>query len=438
MNDTLVSYEFIRSALKKLDKFEQTAAKLGLLRAHQDVREIGRLHTNYPNARAEYDYSKYGVFLFPNDNWDEPLMYYSGLGIDHHSTMFKATCLTLAPAARDTVRLFKRSVLPQSLWLPSHLSSYAQRWDTFGVERVSAIDNGMELIAHAAILVYMLLGVIVLRMPPGRGDLKGTVERTHSTMETQFVSTLPGYVSRHERGMNPRYDYVRKQAKLKANMTVAQYLERECKYICEYGDTKHPRFRANRASVFRNGLAQAPPLLPTGRIQLRCLFSLTYQVKLLREGVEVERVKYNSPELAAAYRVYSGMVTVKLDPEDVTSVLVLVPGYIEPIEARWTTYDLPVAISQETLSVVLSRLQAKYPGVLENDEDLNYIVLNELHDLEKMSGPSTPGKTPRSDAQAATHVSATPVPSAASVGTATGAPQPDVNDLLGGSVIADD
>lgn len=438
MSDTLVSYEFIRSALNKLDKFEKTAAMLGLLRAHQDVREIGRLHTHYPNARTEYDYSKYSVFLFPNENWDEPLMYHTGLGVDHHSTMFKASCLTLAPAARDTVRLFKRSVLPQSLWLPTHLRSYAQRWDAFGIERVSAIDNGMELIAHASILVFMLLGVIVLRMPPGRGDLKGTVERTHNTMETQFVSTLAGYVSRNERGMNPRYDYVRKQAKRKANMTVAQYLERECKYICEYGDSAHPRFRANRSSVFRNGLDQAPPLLPTGRIQLRCMFALTYNVRLLREGVQVERVKYNSPALAAAYRVYSGMVVVKVDPDDVTSVMVFIPGYPEPIEAFWTTFDLPVAISQETLSVVLSRLEAKYPGVLENDEDLNYIVLNELHELEKMSGPSTPGRTPRSDAHAATHVSASPMPPSAPVSQAGGPPAPDVTDMLSGSVIADD
>lgn len=408
-NEKFVSYEFIRQSLKKLNKFEEKAALLGELRAHQDIREIRRLHTHYAGARAEYDFTKFGTWLFPNDRWNEPVLFFDGFSVDHHSTVIRSAGLTMSPAARDTVRLFKRAVLPKSVWMAQEHSRYAQNWDVFGIEHVCAIDNGKELIAHASLLIFMLLGVIVMRMPPARGDLKGTVERTQNTIETEFTSTLPGYVSRQVRGMNPRYDYVRKKAKANAKLTVAEYEARRWDYIVNgFNQSRHPRLGSSRISVCRNSYAHAPPIFPTGLIQHKTLFALTYETSLTREGVEVEKLKYNSPELSAAFLTHpGGKVVVKLDPDDVTSVLVLSPQWESPIQATWTTFDLP-PVSQELISVLLSRVAADNPGILLNETELQFAVLERLEKLQTGPVSATPGRTARSDAQAATHASSTP------------------------------
>lgn len=434
MSEATVSYEFLRTALKGIDKFEKRAALLGHLFATQSVREIGRLHTHYPGHRSEYDYTKFGIFLYPNKKWAEPVLYHDGFAIDHHSGVIRGACHTQSPAARDTVRLFKNSVLPKSLTLPANLQRYAQSWDVFGLERIAAVDNGMELIANAAILVFMTSGIILLRMPPKRGDFKGTVERTNDTVETEFVSLLPGYVPRQERGMNPKFQRMREKAAAAATLTVQEYVELRTKYITlDFNPAKHPRLGIPRIQVWRNGLEQAPPILPTGAVHLKCLFALTYEPTLLREGVTVDKLKYNSPELAAAYRVYTGKVVVKLDPDDIRSVYVLVPKFDEPILAICTTFEFQHAMPQEMWAVILKRIASQYPSAYEQDE-ISFVLPEVFNSLQEMVAPSTPGATARSDIQAATQAAALP--------KAQPLPKPvvgiDLNSMLGGEEISDD
>lgn len=122
----------------------------------------------------------------------------------------------------------------------------------------------------------------------------------------------------------------------------------------------------------------------------------------------MEKLKYNSPELSAAFLTHpGGKVVVKLDPDDVTSVLVLSPQWESPIQATWTTFDLP-PVSQELISVLLSRVAADNPGILLNETELQFAVLERLEKLQTGPVSATPGRTARSDAQAATHASSTP------------------------------
>lgn len=433
MNKKTVSYEFLRKILNKTDKFEKKAAMLGQLFAAQSVREIGRLHTHYPGHRTEYDYTKFGVFLFPNKNWEEPVLYCDGIAVDHHSTVIRGACIAQSPAARDTVRLFKNSVLPKSLTLPPSLQNYAQDWDVFGLERIAVVDNGMELIAHAAILAFMSCGIILLRMPPLRGDFKGTIERTNDTVETQFISTLPGYVPRQERGLNPKYQRMRAAAEKAAKYTVDEYIELRTKYIIEFNGSKHPRIGIPRIQVWRNGQEQAPAILPTGVVQLKCLFALTYEPTLTREGVTVEKLKYNSPELATAFRTYTGKVLVKLDPDDIRTVYVLIPQLDAPILATCTTFDFQHVMPQEMWTVLLKRIASKFPSAFEKDE-LAYVLPEVFNDLQSIVAPSTPGATARSDVQAATQ--AATLPKAREIDTSRAST--DLKSILGGADIADD
>jgi hypothetical protein len=430
MTNSIPSYEFIRTALNSIDKFEMKAAMLGELFASQSVREVGRLHTYYPGNRTEYDYTKFGLFLFPNETWNEPVLYSDGFGVDAHSTVIKGACLSQSPAARDTIRLVKSCVLPKSLTLPPKLQHMAQEWDVFGIERIAAMDNGMELIANAVALVFMMLGIIVVRVPPKRGDLKGTVERTNRTAETQFVSTLDGYVPASEKGMNPKYSRMRAGAMRKAKFTVEQYVEMRSQWVLEFNHIRHPRLPISRIQVWRNGQEQSPAILPTGRIQLKCLFALTYTPMLLREGVTVDNLKYNSPELFAAFLVYTGRVIVKLDPDDIRFVLVFVPKFDAPILAVCTTFTFDHPLPQELWAVTLKRIESQFPNASEADQ-ISFVLPQVIRDLQTMVEPTTPGTTGRKDVQAATQAAALPVVKPVPMPTPSGS----LKSLLGGADI---
>jgi hypothetical protein len=428
-----VSYGFLRMLDLGVDKFDLKCQILGMLHAIQDEREIGRLHTYYPGQRTELDYTKYGVWLYPNQNWNEPLFYQTGIGVDHTSGVVKGFTVTVDPSARDAVRLYRACVLPKSIWLPESLRHYAQHWDVFGLEVIVVVDNAMDLIANAVILMFMINGVIVLRMPPRRGDLKGKVERSHKTLDQMYFSALPGYVSAKYVGTDTRYKKIRERAKAKANLTVADFEAKVVEAALEHNHARHPDLKKPRGEVWRDGQEQSPLIIPTGSLQLRTIFALTYEATLTSEGVQAEGLQFNSREVHAAYRVHTGgKVQVKLDPNDVRSVLVFLPQLDEPIEAFLTTFDVDFPVTLELLRVLLARLADRYKGDDAWRVEIGFHVLDELQRVQSGPMSPTPGKTVRSDAQAATHAVAMPTVTPQQVHTSTNV---SLSDLLKGSKI---
>jgi hypothetical protein len=429
--DVFVSYEYIRKAREKLDKFDLACLSVGYRFADQAYRAIGRLHTNIPNGRSELDYAKHGVFLFPTANWnDEPLFYQTGNGIDDFSDLILGHTITTAPSSADAVRLFRACVLPKSLTLPENLKHKAQHWDAFGIPQLVAIDNSSDFRARSSMLMYFLLGVIVLLIPVQRGDYKGSIERLHETLFTRLIRGLAGSVPNLFPFTAPQQQRLIKAAKLKAKHTVAEYEEKLTDMENTRNHEKDRRVGKPRIQVWRDAQDVAPLILPTGRLQIRAAFSLTYSVALRNEGVEVEYLKYNSPALNDLYRVlpenHSVRVDVKLDPDDVRSVIVFAQDVFEPIEAFLTTHRIDFPLTLEMLRIIQRRLVGQgYPEFKwqENDYELVYNVVHELQ-----TGPRVPvtGVSHRRDAQAATHAAG--IPTLAPPGSVTA--QDDLATLL--------
>lgn len=434
MTQPTFSAELVRQLLKAEDKFVNKARLLGYLFATQDVRTVRRLHTWYPGQRAEFDFTKYGVFLYPSTNWNEPVLYFDGLGFDHASGVIGSFVTTTSPSSREIVRLYKRYVMPKSTWLPANLAEVAQSWDVFGLPHLVAIDNGTEFIANMATAVFLMSGTILLRVPPRRGDLKGTVERGINTMETRYVSRLPGYVAKVAAGLNPKYTKSRERAKSEARLTLQEYEHWLAEHIVEYNHEPHPRLKIPRIHVYRNGQELAPPLLLTGRMQQRLTFALTYDVLLTREGVEVETLKFNSDELHTAFRTYTGRVTVKLDPDDIRSVLVILPKYDEPIEAYLTTHSFSHCISLELLQMAIKHNQniseafGNRPVV-----ELPMQFSNILADFQQATELQISGTNARKEIQAVTQAAALPNASRTRPG-----PTPSLDELLSGTRLDDE
>ena len=295
--------------------------------------------------------------------------------------------------------------------------------------------------------MFLVNGTIILRMPVKRGDLKGSIERLIRTVEDQHVSTQSGYVARKYAGFDDRYSTVRAKAKLAANETVAQAEDKMAPYLVErlnFGP--HPQFRVPRMRVFRESQERYPLLLPCGIENIRTTFALTYFPKLTREGVQAEGFMFNSKELSAAFMTFNGTVTVKLDPDDIRTVLVILPGALASIEASLTTLDIPFRLSLELAKAVLGRVAAKHSADDGWMVDINHHFLKELEVLQTKPVEPTPGKAKASDATAAAHasnappVSASPQQADASSSSPTNQPKkvPTLAELLRGSEVGDD
>lgn len=434
-----VSAELVRQLLNGVDKFDLKLKQLGALHAIQDVRAIERLHTWYPGQRAELDFTKYGVFLYPNANWNHPVLYQDGMGVDHASGVVGSCLISASPSAADVVRLYRRLVMPKAIWLPESLRSSAQEWDVFGLPLLLALDNGADFMSNAALLVYMLTGTILLRVPPRRGDLKAVVERTQGTFETRFVSGLQGYVPRKYVGLNPRYTKQRERAMAAAKLTVAEYEKKVLDNILEFNHEPHPRLQRRRMDVYRSGLELAPPLLLTGRLQQRATFALTYEVQLTREGVQVENLKFNSDALFDSYLTYTGRVIVKLDPDDIRAVLVFVPKQTsgKPVEAFLTTFSYdegPITLELYRLTRRSHEAEMQARGRFEV-KDVPYVFEQQLERVQSFSAPSVPTTTARKETQAAVHAAALPQVQETKRGLSEGQ---SLADLLGASRLTDE
>lgn len=430
---TGVSYGFILNNIKLFNKFERMSEMLGKFYATQALRPIGRYHTYYSGYRTELDYTRFTRFLFPTEHWNEPLPFVNGFGKDHHSGVFKGYTFSLAPSTRETIRLYRRCVLPKSLWLPPHLRPYAADWDAFGLEVIVAIDNASDLTSYGASLMFLVNGTVILRMPARKGDLKGGIERGNLTVEQMHISSRSGYVPSMFSGLDPRYKAQRMKAKLSADATVAQAEDELVPFLMEYNDMPHPTLKKRRCLVHRDSQELAPLILPCGLTQLRTTFALTFRVKLLREGVECDGLKFNSKALGEAFHNYTGYVIVKMDPDDIRTVLVLIPGFDDPVEASLTTFDFDFPISLELVKVLLDRIAAKHPDDETWMQDVNYEVHAELDRLQSKPPSRTPGRTVATDAQAASHAAAAPpapVPAPRTL--------PSLEELLRGSELPDE
>src|SRR5690606_27018838 len=102
--ETLAGYEYVRRVGKQTKKFEVDLSSVGIRYAIQHHRAIKRLHTFHPGERAELDYTKYTFWAYPNEHWNDPVLFHTGIGVDHCSGVIKGYVITSQPSAATAIR----------------------------------------------------------------------------------------------------------------------------------------------------------------------------------------------------------------------------------------------------------------------------------------------------------------------------------------------
>jgi len=213
-----------------------------------------------------------------------------------------------APSSAVVCLALRHAILPKQ-----YSSAYELQgdWGTYGLPQYLYTDGGKDFRSQHLEQVATELGIVLcLRRKPSDG---GIVERPFGTFNTQFFSTLPGYVNSNVIERSP-------VAESEACLTLMQIERLLVRYLVDH---YNPSIDARMGDQSRIGRWEAGriaqlPLLGDRELDL-CLMRRD-QRKVYRSGyVQFANLTYQGEHLAA----YAGeTVILRYDPRDITTVLV--------------------------------------------------------------------------------------------------------------------
>ena len=213
-----------------------------------------------------------------------------------------------APSAWVVCLALRHAILPKQ-----YSSAYELQgsWETYGLPQYLYTDKGKDFRSQHLQQVASELKILpCLRRKPSDG---GIVERPFGTFNTQFFSTLPGYVNSNVTERSP-------VAESEACLTLRQLEQLLVRYIVDHYNEAIDARMGNQTRIGRweAGRIAQLPLLGDRELDL-CLMRRERR-RVYRSGyLQFASLTYQGEHLAA----YAGeMVTPRYDPRDITTVRV--------------------------------------------------------------------------------------------------------------------
>jgi len=243
-----------------------------------------------------------------------------------------------APSAAVVCLALRHAILPKQY---SSAYELKQTWGTYGLPQYLYTDGGKDFRSQHLEQVATELGVVLcLRRRPSDG---GIVERPFGTLNTQFFSTLPGYVSSDVSTRSAK-------AESEACLTLMQLEQLLVRYVVD---------NYNQALDARMGNQSRIARWDAGRIaQLRLLSDRELDICLMRRDrrtvyrsgyIQFANLTYQGEHLAA----YAGeSVIIRYNPRDITTILIYQlqeskEVFLTRAHAQsWETETLPYAEAQ--------------------------------------------------------------------------------------------
>jgi len=262
-----------------------------------------------------------------------------------------------------------------------------ESWGTYGLPQSLYTDGGKDFRSHHLEQVATALGIVLcLRRQPADG---GIVERPFGSFNTQFFSTLPGYVSSNVSDRSPK-------AESEACLTLLQLEQLLVRYLVDhYHQTLDARMQ-DQTRIGRWEAGRIAPLKLFGERELDLCLMRRDQRLVYRHGyVQFANLIYQGEHLAA----YTGeRVVMRYNPRDITTVLIYEPrdgkevfltrAHAQGLETEFLSYAEAKAISRQ--------LRADGKAIS------NQSILNEVRDratviaqLQRDKRKQTKGSQPR-------------------------------------------
>jgi len=213
-----------------------------------------------------------------------------------------------APSAAVVCLALRHAILPKQY---SSAYELKEDWGTYGLPQYLYTDKGKDFRSHHLEQVASELGIgLCLRRKPSDG---GIVERPFGSFNTQFFSSLPGYVSSNVTERSPK-------AESEACLTLLELEKLLVRYLVDhYNQTLDARM-GKQTRIGRWDAGRMAQLKLFGERELDICLMRRDQRLVYRHGyVQFANLVYQGEHLAA----YAGeRVVMRYNPRDITTVLI--------------------------------------------------------------------------------------------------------------------
>jgi putative transposase len=212
------------------------------------------------------------------------------------------------PSALVACLALRHAILPKQY---SAIYELRQIWGTYGIPQYLYTDAGRDFKSRHLEQVGSELGItLCLRRKPSDG---GIVERPFGTLNSQFFSTIPGYVSSSVATRSEK-------AETDACMTLRQMEKLLVRYIVDhYNQTVDARMNnQSRIARWDGGMRSQLKLMGDRELDM-CLMCREHRMVYRSGYIQFACLTYKGEYLAA----YAGVsVIVRYDPRDIATVFV--------------------------------------------------------------------------------------------------------------------
>lgn len=248
-----------------------------------------------------------------------------------------------APSASVVCLALRHAILPKQY---SGAYELQQMWGTYGLPQYLYTDGGKDFRSQHLEQVATELGIVLcLRRRPSDG---GIVERPFGTLNTQFFSTLPGYVSSNIETRSPKVES-------EACLTLLQLEKLLVRYLVDHYNQAIDARMGNQSRIGRweaGRMAQLPLL---GERELDICLMRRDRRSVYRNGyLQFANLTYQGEHLAT----YAGeSVVMRYNPRDITTVFIyqaqdgkevfLTRAHAQGLETECLSYVEAQAISRQ-------------------------------------------------------------------------------------------
>lgn len=303
----------------KLDPYERDAARKGKRYADQRWRQnkVG-VRATRPLERVEIDHTKIDLFVVDMEHRLPIGRPWVTTAIDTFSRMIIGYYISFTPpSALSVMRCLRHAIAPKS-YLREKYPNVEHSWEAHGLPEEIVPDHGMEFLGRDFEDACLQLGITIDYCPVKKPWLKPMIENFFAVQNRKLLHRTPGttFSNIFDKG-----DY---DSSKHAVISFDALQEMIHLWLVDiYSQSEHRGLRGIPAQVWREGVAQFPPALPSSLKELHILLGQVERRKITSNGIELFGLRYNIDDLSRVRReLGKEKALIKYDANDLSVIYV--------------------------------------------------------------------------------------------------------------------
>ncbi len=371
----------VRTLIDRIPAFDRVSKRFGRVAAERKFR--GVLHNasgTAPLERVEIDHTQLDLMVF-----DEEVCLPRGrpwltVCLDSYTRCVLGIHLTFQkPSYVSVAQCLRHAFLPKPDYREEY-PSIENLWVPFGVMEELVVDNGMEFHSKSLENVCLSLGTELIYCARKKPWYKGKVERFAKSMNNDTAHGNPGTTFSN---IFEKDDY---DPKKHAFISFGGLKEIIFKWVVDiYHQRPHRALDTSPRILWDSSIAPQDIPIPTDPLVLNALMGRTDTRKLTHQGIELDKLFYNSPELIQLRRRFGHRLDVELriDDENLGELIVICPKTGQLYAAPAINAEYAAGLSRWQHELLKRFATAKYSSVdkeslLRAKHDLTEIVEREV------------------------------------------------------------